>query len=274
MHNRGFIVVAQNSENIDYVRQAYVLAMSIKKTQPTYNKFSIVTNDVIPEEYISAFDKIIPIPFRDHAESSQWKIENRWKVYHASPYHETIVLDSDMLVLDDIEYLWDFAKDRDLFFTSHVKDFRGERVLKDTFYRKMFVENNLPNIYTGLYYFKKSEMSSLFFNVLKFITFNWQRCYYEVAPESSQKFYSVDVSAAIAVMLMGIEDQVVNKNSRFTFTHLKPGIQNWEPIPETSLDNLLVSTSSGLWLNNFKQTGILHYIDDAFLTDKVIEYVG
>lgn len=273
MITKGFIVVAQNSEEIDYVKQAYVLALSIKKTQPTINNISLITNDQVPEEYLEVFDKVLPIPFEDDASSSQWKIENRWKVYHASPYYETIVLDSDMLILDDIEHLWEFVKDRELFFTSVVRDFRGEKIFKDEHYRKMFNENHLPNIYTGLYYFKKCELAEIFFDTLRFITFNWQRVYFDIAPDTPQKFYSVDVSAAIAVMIMGIEDQVVNKNSCFTFTHLKPALQGWEPIPAKSIDNLLISTSNGLFFNNFKQSGVLHYIEDEFLTDKVVNYV-
>ena len=49
------------------------------------------------------FDQIIPIPFGDAADDSEWKVENRWKIYHASPYDETIVMDTDMLVLQNID---------------------------------------------------------------------------------------------------------------------------------------------------------------------------
>ena len=108
---QGYLVIAQNNAN-DYVRQAYALALSIKATQPNINNISLVTDDTVPEQYLSAFDKIIPIPFGDAASSSSWKVENRWKLYHASPYDETIVLDVDMLVLDNIENVWKFVVDR------------------------------------------------------------------------------------------------------------------------------------------------------------------
>ena len=38
---QGFLVIAQNSD-VNYVRQAYALALSIKATQPTINNISIV----------------------------------------------------------------------------------------------------------------------------------------------------------------------------------------------------------------------------------------
>jgi len=100
MHNTGIVVLAQNNSLDDYVLQACLLAMSVKLTNPNL-PISVVTNDIVPEEYTQFFDKIIPIPFEDNAAESEWKIENRWKIYHASPYERTIVMDTDMLVLQD-----------------------------------------------------------------------------------------------------------------------------------------------------------------------------
>jgi hypothetical protein len=88
-----------------------------------------------------------------------------------------------------------------------------------------------------------------------------------------QNFYSFDVSVAIAAKLMGIDDVITNKNSPFTFTHLKPALQGWDPIPQSCLSQLLVNftDSKELYLNNFRQRGVFHYVEDAFLTDKIIE---
>ena len=103
--SKGFLIFAQNTESVDYVQQAYVLALSIKYSQPEINNVSLVTNSVVPDEYTSIFDQIIPIPWFKELEDSPLQAENRWKLYHATPYDETIVLDSDMLVLADIS-LW------------------------------------------------------------------------------------------------------------------------------------------------------------------------
>ena len=51
---KGYIMVAMGD---DYVRQAYLCAVSIKKTQ-TINNVSIVTSDTVPEEYKSVFASI------------------------------------------------------------------------------------------------------------------------------------------------------------------------------------------------------------------------
>ncbi len=60
--SNGHIFVAQNS-NVDYVRQAYALALSIKKNNKLYRETCLITNNEVPESYRHAFDHILPIPW-------------------------------------------------------------------------------------------------------------------------------------------------------------------------------------------------------------------
>ena len=76
-------------------------------------------------------------------QEQEWKINNL-KLYHVSPYEETIVMDTDMIVLQDPSSWWTFLSNYDLFFTSKVYTYRGE-IVKDTYYRKTFIANELPN---------------------------------------------------------------------------------------------------------------------------------
>ena len=103
--SNGILVLAQNNETVNYVEQAQLLAMSLKHTNPDV-KISLVTNNDV--EFVNLFDNIIPIPWHDDAFSTEWKIENRWKLYHVSPYDKTIVMDTDMIVLQDISEWWKF----------------------------------------------------------------------------------------------------------------------------------------------------------------------
>ncbi len=267
---KGFLVLAQNSEDIDYVRQAYALALSLQASQPSC-LVSLVTNDLVPEEYQLAFDKIIPIPGDDQAASSVWKVENRWKLYHVTPYDETIVMDSDMLVLDDFTPVWDQLKNYDIFFNSTIKDFRG-RVLKDFVNRKMFNENELPNLYFGLHYFKKNRPALDFYNVMAFVVANWERLYFDIAPKSKQNWLSMDVSAAIAAKILGVDDQVINKNINWSITHMKSNLQHISPIPSswTKVLDWYFTDNGQLYVSNIQQHGVFHYIDDSFLTDQVL----
>ena len=120
--SRGFVLLAQNTPTVDYVKQAYALALSIKVSQKTVSDVTLITNDEVHDRYKKAFDKIIPIPFNDDAIDSKWKTENRWKIFHASPYDETIVLDTDMLMLEDISLWWDYCKNFDFRFCNRIKN--------------------------------------------------------------------------------------------------------------------------------------------------------
>jgi hypothetical protein len=271
---KGFLVLAQNSENIDYVKQAYALALSLHKTQSSC-LISLVTNDPVPDDYKEVFDKIIPIPGDDQASESVWKVENRWKLYHVTPYDETIVFDSDMLVLRSFDQLWDQLANYDVFFASNVVDFKGNKIT-DTYNRKMFTENNLPNLYFGLHYFKKNQPALEFYNTLAFVVANWERVYFDIAPKNKQKWVSMDVSAAIAAKILGIEDQIVHPTLDFNFVHMKSNLQNIDPIPSNWINVLdyYFDESGNLLVSNMLQRGIFHYVTDTFLTDSVITSLG
>ena len=121
--SKGIVVLAQNNSVDNYVNQACLLAMSLQLHNDI--PISLVTDDTVPEEYINLFDQIIPIPFGDKAKDSDWKIENRWKLYYCSPYKETIVMDTDMMVFNDLTSTWNMLADSDLFFTSEVRTFNN-----------------------------------------------------------------------------------------------------------------------------------------------------
>lgn len=263
--DKGIVIVAQNNSNHDYVEQAAVLAMSVKK----YNNIpvSIITDDEIPVGYKQCFDKILPIEWGDMASESDWKVENRWKVYHQSPYNETIVMDTDMLVTSNIDHLWDFYKGYDLFFTTKPVTYRGE-VITSNYYREFFEENNLPNIYCALYYFKKSNFSHAFFEYLEYVVKYFHRFQRYLCPKSEQDFVSMDVAIALTIKLLDIEDKVTNNTSNVSrFVHMKPHVQNWKK-PRDSWQKVVpahLTNELDLYIGNIRQTDIFHYTEKDFL---------
>ena len=105
MSTKGYLILAQNNSSNDYLRMAYVLALSIKTSQQEVTAVSLITDvpDAVPYHYREVFDHIIEIPWYDDALQSEWKIENRWKIYHITPYDETVLLDADMLFLTNVD---------------------------------------------------------------------------------------------------------------------------------------------------------------------------
>ena len=268
--SKGFCLLAQNNSNTNYIRQAYALALSLH----LYNKdqkISLITNDDVPTEWQSVFDQIIPIPWDDNANDSDWKIQNRWKVYHASPYDETIVLEADMMFTSDITHWWKELAKRELFVVSNVITYRDE-VVTNRFYRKTFDANELPNLYSALHYFKKGDTAKEFYNLLEIIVNNWALFYSKYAPNEYQKWCSIDVSMAIASKILGNEKDITDPNSFITFTHMKPLVQGWYNKPEkwTKVTGKYF-TEGKLFLGNYLQSRVLHYVEDEFLTDELLE---
>jgi hypothetical protein len=264
--SKGILVLAQNNKTDNYVEQACLLAMSLKVHNDT--KISLVTNDNVPEDYQKLFDQIIPIPFGDTAKNSEWKIENRWKLYHASPYDETIVMDTDMLVLQNIDLWWNFLSNYELFFTNRVLTYRGEEA-DTSYYRKAFTANNLPNLFSGFHYFKKCEFAQEFYAWLELVINNWETFYEKfLDPISRPKHVSIDVCAAIVARILDCEADITNKIARFpSFTHMKTHCQGWTVVPSSWQDQtgVYISKDGSVKIGNYVQTGILHYTEKDFL---------
>jgi hypothetical protein len=269
---RGFVVVAQNTDTVDYVKQAYALALSIKCSQKIDKSISIITNDIVPDAYKLVFDYIVPIPWIDEATDTKWKVENRWKIFHVTPYDETIVLDTDMLLLEDISTWWEYCTNYDLKFCSKIKNYKLDYVV-DTYHRKAFTANNLSNPYFALHYFKKTELAYDFYKVLEFVSNNWEWCYTKFAPVEYQEWLSMDLAAAIAIEIMGLHEIAIDKNSPLEFIHMKTPNQGWMPIPSSWQDTVpyILNKKGELIVGNIKQSKLFHYVEKNFVTDKLIE---
>lgn len=267
--SKGFVVLAQNTPEVDYIHQAYVLALSIHATQ-TETNISLITNDIVPEEYLSVFDQVIPIPWVDET-ASRFKSENRWKIYHVTPYDETIVLDVDMLMLTDIHDWWWYCQEHDLLFCSQVVNYKGD-IIQNSLYRKTFTSNDLPNPYFALHYFKKSETAEYFYKVLEFVVNNWEWCYGKLAPEHYQNWLSMDLASAIALELSGL-NHIADICSPLRFVHMKPGVQGWVPIPShwTKTIPYMYTKKGELIVGNIQQHYLFHYVEKDFADDDIVE---
>lgn len=267
--SKGFIVLAQNTADVDYIKQAYALALSIHATQ-SETAISIITNDNVAEEYQEVFDQIIPIPWIDDTTESRYASEHRWKIYHVTPYDETIVLDADMLLLQDINNWWWYAQDHDLLFCSNALNYKGD-IIKDSIYRKTFTANNLPNTYFALHYFKKSERAEYFYKVLEFVVNNWAWCYGKLASEHYQNWLSMDLAAAIALELCGYNSSA-DACSPLRFVHMKPAVQGWS-LSVASWRNTIPYTftkTGKLTVGNITQNYLFHYVEKDFIDEDII----
>ena len=272
---RGFFTFAQNGSH-DYLRMAYALALSLKATQTDvpYLAVGITSGMTVPKEYLWAFDEIIEIPWGDAAKDSSWKLENEWKAYHMTPYRETIKLDCDMLFLQNVDAWWDVLATKDVWASTTAITYRGSVATSDH-YRKTFTANELPNIYTAFMYFRHSDLASELFTMAELIYVNWDKFILEFMDEPRPTEVSTDVVFALAIKLLGIQDETTDASSDFPyFTHMKTKLQEWdnEAVTERWTDHIgtYFTDELELKIGRYRQLAPLHYHVKTFITDEMI----
>jgi hypothetical protein len=261
--SQGYLVMAQG----DFIEHAHALAQSIQDTQSSVAGISIITDraDLIDR---SLFEHVIPLDLdQDLAKDSVWKIHNRCRFFELTPYDETVILDADMLFLEDVSHWWNHFAKFDMLFTSNVLTYRREWV-RSSPYRKAFVANKLPNLYSAYAYFKKTDTAESVFALARSIIVNWDEWINRYAPEEKQPVPSLDLTLSLAIKLMGIENEVTSPLGYPTFTHMKSGCQGWQAYSEDWKTHLGIYKSlQGIRLGDYLQTGILHYVDKNFLKE-------
>lgn len=269
--NRGFLLFVQQNEDTDYLTQASVCAKSIKQFNPD-EKVCLVTDSTKDFSNHKEFDLIKSIPGEDLAKDSKWKIQNRSKIYDISPFKETIVLDVDTLVLENIQHYWNFLKSYKVFYTTQVKTYRDELVTSN-FYRQTFEANNLPNVYCGFHYFKRCPFSQKFYDTVKDVVKNYEFYKKRYTYNYPQRWCSMDVSTAITIRVLDCEHLVCAKQSPINFIHMKSKIQNWRNSNNNWLGQIdfQINKDYELFVGNYLQKGIFHYVEDGFLNNNVKE---
>ena len=266
--SKGILLFATGEE---YVQQAILCALSCKFTNPDIG-ICLVTEDPVPIKFVDLFEHIIPIPWGS-SKKSRYQCDDRWKLYHASPYDETIVLDADVLVLQDISKWWTFLHNYDIFYVSHVFNYRGQVITSD-YYRKVFTANDLPSVYNGLYYFKKTNIAKEFYAWIELITNNWELFYGNFVKNYYPKESSMDVTCGLAIKILQYENLIThNGNNVINFVHMKSRLQNWNSVREnwTKQIGVYLTQNCDLIIGNYKQTGVFHYTENSFVQASMLE---
>ena len=279
--SRGYIVIAQNNAEHDYLEMTYALALSLKATQKE-NAICVCvdeyTRSLITKKHENIFDHIVDIPWADAAGDSNWKIHNKWKYIHMSPFDETIILDSDMLFSKPVDHWWDYLQKRDVWCCTNVKTFRGEDVTSD-YYRTKFTQLELPDVYSNFTYFKKTQPAYEFFRMVELIMTHWNMYYDKFLKGIGQNWMSADVAFALAVKLLDKEDDFCDYNIKDvpTFVHMKSYVQN---VPHNKISSIWSNSiqsdiADDLTINigNYTQDLPVHYVHKEWLTtDKIKLY--
>ena len=269
---QGFMTIAQNTVDVDYLRLAYVQAMSIKLTMPG-SLYAVAvdknTLEQVTEQHHRVFDYVITIE-NDLAENETWKLSNEWQAFYLTPFKETIKLESDIVFTRSIAHWWTAFRLKNIVLSTGCRDYKQE-LSTSREYRKLFDDNELPDTYNGLMYFRYSKEAAEFFYQAEQIFKNWDHIRDKVLLNCRDDNPTTDVVYALAARIIGVEQCTLPDADFINFVHMKPAINNFSqqmPWNELVISELDVPM---LRINNINQYHPVHYHDKEWATSKIIK---
>jgi len=216
-NDKGFLLHAFGHKDLDYGKLSVCCALSIKSNLE-HNHITVVMDEgtkkwlfsSVPKDIIkTAFDKIIitkekyPSGKRRHFDSpwfnfrAEFNNQNRVLSYSYSPYEETIVLDTDYIIMNDnFDYIW--GNSDDLLINSKAIDLHSDKFgsLED----QRLSNHGIPLYWATVIYFKKTPFTKAFFELVDYIReeYNFFQFLYGFKPG----FYRNDFSFSVATHIM------------------------------------------------------------------------
>lgn len=224
MKSKGILVFARNNSQVDYIKQARFLAQRARKHLDLPTTLVTDSPEYLKHEYPdwnSVFDQVISLVWKkdDVDENSilsntenysvktfydgtlvskrlDWKNNTRTLAYDVSPYYETLLLDSDIVICNDtfskcFEQTHDFLiykKATELAAIDRGDDFRR---ISDT---------SVDFYWATCVFFRKTETNKKFFDLVQHIHENWT--HYNNIFQINSPYYRNDYALSIAIHIM------------------------------------------------------------------------
>ena len=268
---QGFLTIAQNTE-IDYLKLAYMQAMSVKLTMPDSLYAVIVdehTEQQVTEDHKKVFDYIITLP-HDYAKDQTWKLSNEWQVFYLTPFKETIKLESDLIFTRSIRHWWTAFRLKNIVLSYGCRDY-AQNISASRYYRNLFDDNELPDVYNGLMYFRYSQEANDFFNLARLIFTNWEHVRDNVLLNCRDEDPTTDVVYALSAKILGVENCTLPGIDFINFVHMKSNINGFSrqlPWQETVLSEVDLPM---IRINNINQYHPVHYYEKSWATDSIVK---
>ena len=246
LEERGYLIPAVNTDTVDYVNCARHLARSIHQLHPGA-RVCLLTDAAVEEP---DFDIVKTLPVGDLG-----GFANDWQVFRASPFRQTIKLEADMIAASPIDHWWTLFEHRDVVVSLGARDFYDQPASSRR-YRKLFDDNNLPDVYNAITYWRLSTTAQEFFEWVRRIFENWSR--YRTLLKFPDDAATTDVVYAMAAQIMGPERVTLPAGVGPNIVHMKRYIN---PIHTDDWTQELIweHTDPGLRINTVAQWGMFHY---------------
>ncbi len=265
---QGFLTVAVNTHDVDYLELAYLQALNVKATQQVKSYAVILdpeTNRQVKDYHKKAFDYIIETPA---STVGPYGLETQ--AFWLSPFKETCKLESDLLFTTSIDHWWQAFRLRDILLSWGCKDYQ-QRTATSRQYRKFFDDNNLPDVYNGLMYFRYSQTAADFFKVAAGIFENWS-VVQTILTNCRDQYPTTDAVYALAAEIVGRELCTLPSLDFVNFVHMKPAINGYAESAQFQQTFLTEFDHGMIRVNNINQYHPVHYHEKDFPTGEMYDY--
>ena len=214
--NKGILLFAHNNTEIDYAKFAYIAGRYAQKqldvpvslvTDEGTIRWMEKTNPIA----MTFFDRIISTDniksftdqnrrFQDGSQNfkiSKFNNGYRTLCYELSPYHKTLVIDSDLLLLNDkLKNIW--VTDVDFMINRNHFDLATDRCLP--VFQKVS-DYSIDFYWATAFYFTKTNNTKIFFDLCRHILENYE--YYCYICQISSSIVRNDFIFSIAIHILG-----------------------------------------------------------------------
>lgn len=239
----GYVILAFNTDDVDYVECACTLAKSLRFFHPSV-KICLITDQQINN---NLFDYIKTVP-------NLGGYNNDIYAFTQSPFHETIKLEADMLVTSPFDHWWSYFRHYNVWLSTGCRDFKGN-IATRRHYRQIIDANYLPDVYNAVTYWRVSREAKRFFDTVKNLFNNWSSVQNSLLYAREEPL-NTDLAYAVAAEMLGRE-QFTSLDGP-TITHMKPKI-NQLSAEDWSKQLVWEILKGQVRLNGSSQHGLLHY---------------
>ena len=207
--SKGVFLIARNNGYIDYVKQAVFLARRIKQYLGVPVTVATDSVDYLTDEFgTDDFDQVISLDqttdtnkryFFDGSlskKTASFKNNNRASVYDLTPYDETLLMDTDYIISNDLLKSCFSAKSDFMLYKksndiAKVRDEAEFDTISDT---------SVDFYWATVVYFKRTETNETFFNLIKHIEEEWN--HYRRVYQITSGLFRNDFAFSIAIHIM------------------------------------------------------------------------
>ena len=158
-----------------------------------------------------------------------------------------------MIAAGPIGHWWTLFERRDVVISQGARNFYDQSA-ESRYYRKIFDQNDLPDVYNAITYWRLSATAKEFFGLVRSIFEHWTD--YKTLLKFPEESPSTDVVYAMAAKIMGHESVTLPQGLGPSIVHMKKHI-----IPTQSHDwtQELVWENDPFRINTVAQWGFVHY---------------